>query len=333
LVDGKRSLNPEVHDHESLGTDLEGQDFDRVGDKQTRPSQRIRDVENPDEGDDGASSGCAAFTLLLRRGDGPEDEAHAHGGCGGDEQGSATNAVNQHGAGAGDDERQNRETAIETKLGVCVGDTDGFVDVGGVVGDETVARPLREQTQGAEKHQPVPVSPGLEEVEVRRGLGVHELEADGFFDLMVFKLHRGVIDITIRVVFSKNIECFLVAVLRDQPTWGFRDEEDEAELDNGGKSLGKGGNSPAPVVLDSLSAEGEPCADDRSDVPETIVNGSDTTSVLGVAKLGEQQGRRELRKRVSETHEETSCHKHREILGGSLNGGTDNHDHTSKCNS
>ena len=32
LVDGQSNLNEEVHDHETLGADLEGQDLDCVGD-------------------------------------------------------------------------------------------------------------------------------------------------------------------------------------------------------------------------------------------------------------------------------------------------------------
>jgi hypothetical protein len=43
LVDGQGNLDEEVHDHETLGTDLEGQDLDSVGDKKTRPGQRITD--------------------------------------------------------------------------------------------------------------------------------------------------------------------------------------------------------------------------------------------------------------------------------------------------
>jgi hypothetical protein len=166
LVDAERSLNPEVHDHESLGTDLEGQDFDSIRNEQTRPSKGVRDVEDPDESNDGTSSGCAAILFLLRRGDGPKNETHAHRGCGGDKQGAATDSVNQHGAGTGDDEGQDVETTVKTKLSISISNTNGLVDIGGIVGDETVARPLREETQRAEQHEPIPVAFGLEEVEV-----------------------------------------------------------------------------------------------------------------------------------------------------------------------
>jgi hypothetical protein len=35
LVDGQSDLNEEVHDHETLGTNLEGQDLDSVGNEKT----------------------------------------------------------------------------------------------------------------------------------------------------------------------------------------------------------------------------------------------------------------------------------------------------------
>jgi hypothetical protein len=43
LVDGQGNLDEEVHNHETLGANLEGQDFDSVGDEQTRPGQSVGD--------------------------------------------------------------------------------------------------------------------------------------------------------------------------------------------------------------------------------------------------------------------------------------------------
>lgn len=177
LVDGQSDLDEQVHDHETLGTNLEGQNLDSVGDKQTRPSQRVSDGEDPDHGNDGLTSSLALGSLLLRRSDSPNDEGNAHG-CGGrDEEWATTNAINEQSAGDGDDERENGKTTVDTELGVSVCDTNGFVDIGGVVGDKTVARPLGEETERCEEHEPVPVALGLEEVEVGGGLLVLELEA------------------------------------------------------------------------------------------------------------------------------------------------------------
>jgi hypothetical protein len=99
LVDGQSNLNEQVHDHETLGTNLEGQDLDSVGDKQTRPSQRVSDGEDPDHSNDGLTSSLALGSLLLRRSDSPDDEGDAHG-CGGrDEERATTDAINEQSAG------------------------------------------------------------------------------------------------------------------------------------------------------------------------------------------------------------------------------------------
>jgi hypothetical protein len=47
--------------------------------------------------------------------------------------------------------------------------------------------------------------------------------------------------------------------------------------------------------------------------------------MLGMADLGEEERRRELGKRVAETHEETTAHEVGQILGCGLDGGTNNH--------
>lgn len=74
LIDAERSLDPEVHDHETLCSDLERQDFDSVGDEQTGPCECVCDGEDPDHGDDGAAGVQALGGFLLRGADCPNDE-------------------------------------------------------------------------------------------------------------------------------------------------------------------------------------------------------------------------------------------------------------------
>lgn len=47
--EGKDGLNSDIHDHHTLGTEVERQDFERVGDKETRESNGVEDAEDPDE--------------------------------------------------------------------------------------------------------------------------------------------------------------------------------------------------------------------------------------------------------------------------------------------
>jgi hypothetical protein len=330
LVDGESNLDEEVHDHETLGTNLEGQDLDSIGNEETRPCKSIGNREDPDHGNDTTTSGHAAMHLLLRRADSPNDEAHAHGCGGGDEKRSASHAVTEERARNGDDERKNGKTTVDTKLSVTVGYTDRVVDISGVVRGKTVARPLREETERREEHEPVPVALGLEEIEVGRSLLVLEFETESLLDLGVFKLDSGVVDVAVGVVLSEHLKGLLVPLLGDQPTWRLWDEPDESKLDDGRSSLGEGWDPPAPVAVNALGTESQPGADNGTDVPQAVVDGSDTSTMLRMADLGKEQRRRKLSKRITETHEETSTHEVVEILSGSLDGSTDDHDQASK---
>lgn len=80
LVDGQGNLNEQVHQHETFSADLEWQNFDGVGDEQAGPGERVRDREDPDEGNNRSSSSCALLGFLLRRANCPEDEGDAHAG-------------------------------------------------------------------------------------------------------------------------------------------------------------------------------------------------------------------------------------------------------------
>ena len=66
LVDDKSDLYPEVHDHETLSTDLERHDLDSVRDQKTRPCKGVEDTMNPDEGHNGISSSFVSLGFELR---------------------------------------------------------------------------------------------------------------------------------------------------------------------------------------------------------------------------------------------------------------------------
>jgi hypothetical protein len=44
------SLNSQVHDHESLCSQLVWENLERVGDEETGPGERVEYTEQPDEG-------------------------------------------------------------------------------------------------------------------------------------------------------------------------------------------------------------------------------------------------------------------------------------------
>jgi hypothetical protein len=219
LVDGQSDLNPEVHDHESLGANLVGQDLDGVRDEKTRPGKRVGNGEDPDHGDDSAAGSLASGGLLAGRANGPDNEGDHHTSGGGDEERAATNTIDQQSAGDRDDERKHGKTTVDAELSVRICYADGVVDVGGVVGDETVAGPLREQTERNEEQEPVPVALGLEEIKIGGRLLELELETEGLLDLSVLELDSGVVEVTVGVVLCEHLESLLVPLLGDQPSW------------------------------------------------------------------------------------------------------------------
>lgn len=116
LVDDQGDLNPEIHEHEALGADLEWQDLDSVGNQKPGPSQGIRKVEDPDESNHGFASGRVLVALVDTRTDRPAQEADHHAKRSCKEERTASDFVAQHGACDRDDQAHNGQTTVESQL-------------------------------------------------------------------------------------------------------------------------------------------------------------------------------------------------------------------------
>ena len=46
---GQDGLDCDVHDHDTLGTEMERQDFQGIGDKETRETNGVEDTKDPDK--------------------------------------------------------------------------------------------------------------------------------------------------------------------------------------------------------------------------------------------------------------------------------------------
>ena len=77
---GENGLHRDVHDCQTLGTQTVRQDFERVGDEQTRPCERVAHTVDPDEGNLSVSSSGVglAGVFVYRAGDGPANEGSQH---------------------------------------------------------------------------------------------------------------------------------------------------------------------------------------------------------------------------------------------------------------
>ncbi len=61
-AESQRGLDGDVHDHDTLGTQMERKDLESVRDKQARETDVVEDTEDPDEDD----LGDTVAGLLLR---------------------------------------------------------------------------------------------------------------------------------------------------------------------------------------------------------------------------------------------------------------------------
>lgn len=110
-------------------------------------------------------------------------------------------------------------------------DADSVENAGNVVGNETIARPLREETGRDQDDEPVAVALGLEDLEPSGLLGLL-FDDDGLPDFFVFQLDDLVVGVSFGVDVCKNRQSLLVLALRDVPTWRLRNEPDTTDLEN-----------------------------------------------------------------------------------------------------
>jgi len=213
LVDDQGDLDPEVHHHQTLGTDLEWHDLDGVRNQQARPCKGITNAEDPDESHDSSASALIASLLKNAGADGPANEDNQHTSGSQKEERTTSNSIAKHGEGTRNDQAENGETTVDAKLGVRVCDPNAVVDVGGVIAGKTVTRPLGEESKRGNEQEPVTVASCLEEVEVAAGFLVHEFEAKSLLDLSVLELDSRMVDVAIGVVFSENMESLVGPIL------------------------------------------------------------------------------------------------------------------------
>lgn len=158
------------------------------------------------------------------------------------------------------------ENTVDLELHIGVRNTDGVENTRDVVTDETVARPLGEETSGDQDDEPVAVALGLEDLEPTSLLQLL-LDSDGLLDFLVLQLHHLVVGVSLSVDMSQDRQSPLVLALGHVETGRFWDEPDAGDLDDGWHSLDDGRNAPGPMAVDAVGAVCEPSGNDRSDVP------------------------------------------------------------------
>ena len=289
-AEGEGGLDSDVHDHDALGAEMEGQNLEGVGDEQTREANVVEDAEDPDEEDLRDAEAVGVVVAVVHGGhDGPEREGDDHARDGSQEERAATNLVDEEGGVDGARKIENglagrdlwetksatvggfRNLVITyTQLLVLVGDTGAVVDQVHVVGDDGVTGVLGDETNGHDNGKSPPVALGLHEVEVARVLTGLLLELEGLANLAVLELNSGIVGIAVGVVLGQDLEGLLVPVLGNEPSGRLRDDceggsgtrillffqflkqltPDEAKLAHGGHNLDESDGAPRPVARD-----------------------------------------------------------------------------------
>lgn len=325
VVEEESTVDEEEHDSETLGTNLEWKNFDGVTNEKTRPGQVVAGIVEIDHSDDGTSGSLVSSGLTTFRADRPCNEAGQHTTGGGKEKWATTKAVNHEGHSTGNNHIPDLKTSVDQVLVNLLVDANLVENESDVVGNERVTRPLGEETGAQTNEHSVSVTLGRPE---DRDLLLVEflLKSDGLLNLNEFVSDEVVIEVSVGVVLSKNGKGLLMTVDGDQPTWRFWDEPDKTDHDASWTSLENGRSSPCPVRLDLKSSKGSPGGNDGTEIPGSIVDGGNPGTVLHMGQFGNEQWSSSVGERDTETDQETSTNEHTKILGGGLEGDTNEHD-------
>ena len=76
---------------------------------------------------------------------------------------------------------------------------------------------------------------------------MHLFQPESFLDFCVLELNCRIVLVAIGMVLGQNAESLIAAVFAHKPPWRFGNEEDEADLDERGKTLPNSRHSPRPI--------------------------------------------------------------------------------------
>lgn len=273
---------------------------------------------------------------------GPDAEADGHSRGGDQEQGSTSDSVAHQGAKDGGTVVVDVEDTVNQGLGFRVGDSDTDENLGEVVGNQTVTGPLGEEGDGDDdQHSPLVALADKERLEAAAVVGFL-FDLQGVPDLFEFVGGQRVRLVTSAMVLDENFAGSFLSTLVHQPTGRLGDGEDECNLGKGqqgssscsdatdlqdtGKTLQEGRDSPRPVVVDSEGTVCGPGGDDGTEVPRTVVERSQGASVGREGQLGNQERSGGTCETETETDDTSSGDEHADVLRSCLDGHTDKHD-------
>lgn len=129
------------------------------------------------------------------------------------------------------------KNTVDEQLSVGVSDTNIVQDRVKVVRDQTVTRPLGEESNRNNDPHALPVSSICEEGFPSDARNNIALELNGSLNFLEFVLNQRIVGIAIGVVVSESLECLFFTATAHEPTGRFGCEPDESNLDDRRKTL------------------------------------------------------------------------------------------------
>lgn len=122
-----------------------------------------------------------------------KDKEDKHAGEGGQEEDTTTNSVDQEGSTESPEQVPNLEDTVDKELHVGVGNTDGIEDTVEVVGNETIAGPLGEESEGDDDPETLQVASLGEDGLPANVSGDGAIKFNGCLDFLKLVLDQGVL--------------------------------------------------------------------------------------------------------------------------------------------
>ncbi|KAI6764919.1 hypothetical protein HG531_012018 [Fusarium graminearum] len=119
---------------------------------------------NKGQSDESVSQCLVGVNLISSRDNGPEVEDDACSNGRGQINRSTTEVINEEGKGGVDDQTLSLHTGVDTKLSLSLGNAHSIHDTLEVVGDQTIATPLTEESKSCDKADSLPVALCLQKV-------------------------------------------------------------------------------------------------------------------------------------------------------------------------
>lgn len=166
VVQEEGDLNGNVQDHETLSTERVGENLNTIANEETRPAGGVEDTVEPDKENHGVVGSRSLVLFIETASESPEDEDKEHATSSKQEGEATVKAFDKHSTSNRDNHIENGLSGGDDEAVLLACQSGVLVEDSRVVGDNTVSRPLREDTKREENNQAVSVALGLEEVHV-----------------------------------------------------------------------------------------------------------------------------------------------------------------------